>query len=305
MKAARVHTFGGIDAIVLDDIPVPVPAATEVLVDVKASGVGNWDALAREGKIPQPLPLILGSEISGIVEKVGTESLDFAPGNEVFGLTNELFTGGYAQHAIVQASTIAVKPRTLGFIEAASVPVAAVTAHKMLFEHGHVSAGQVVLVHGGAGNVGAYLVQLAHRVGARVIATAGSRDMDYVHSLGADEVIDRSRRFEDIVSGLDAVMDTVGAQVEDRSLKILKPGGVLVSSVAPPDAAKAAGHAVRTDYFIVSVSTRELEQIGALLDAGELKTQVGTVLPLSQAREAHQMLAGSIPHPRGKIVLQP
>lgn len=305
MKAARVHTFGGIDAIVLDDIPVPVPAATEVLVDVKASGVGNWDALAREGKIPQPLPLILGAEISGIVEKVGTESLDFAPGTEVFGLTNELFTGGYAQHAIVQASMIAVKPRTLGFIEAASVPVAAVTAHKMLFEHGHVSAGQVVLVHGGAGNAGAYLVQLAHRVGARVIATAGSRDMDYVHSLGADEVIDRSRRFEDIVSGLDAVMDTVGAQVEDRSLKILKPGGVLVSSVAPPDAAKAAGHAVRTDYFIVSVSTRELEQIGALLDAGELKTQVGTVLPLSQAREAHQMLAGSIPHPRGKIVLQP
>jgi NADPH:quinone reductase-like Zn-dependent oxidoreductase len=305
MKAARVHKLGGTDAIVLDDIPIPVCASDQVLIAVKASGVGNWDALAREGKIPQPLPLTLGAEFSGVVEEIGTDTFGFAPGDEVFGLTNQLFTGGYAQHAAVHAATIATKPRTLTFIEAASVPVVAVTAHKMLFEHGHVSAGQVVLVHGGAGNVGAYLVQFAHRAGARVIATAGRRDVDYVRTLGADDVIDRSRRFEDMVSGVDAVMDTVGGDVQERSLKILKPGGVLVSSVAPPDATRAAGYGVRTGYFIVSVSGDDLKHIAAMLDARILTTQVGTVLPLVEARNAHEMLAGSVPHPRGKIVLQP
>lgn len=305
MKAARVHEFGGIDAIVIDDIPIPVCASDQVVVRVKATGVGNWDALAREGKIPQPLPLTLGAEVSGIVEDVGTETLDFAPGDEVFGLTNQLFTGGYAQYASVQAEMLAAKPRALDFIEAASVPVAAVTAHKMLFEHAHVGAGQVVLVHGAAGNVGAYLVQLAHRARARVIAIAARRDMDYVRTVGADDVIERSERFEDIVSGVDAVMDTVGGDVQQRSFKVLKPGGVLVSSVAPPDAARAVDYGIRTDYFIVRVSSDDLKQIAAMLDAGELKTQVGVVLPLSEAQKAHHMLAGSIPHPRGKIVLQP
>src|SRR5690242_15557140 len=135
MKAVRVHKFGGIDAIVLDDIPIPVCASDQVLIAVKASGVGNWDALAREGKIAQPLPLTLGAEVSGIVEEIGTDAIGFAPGDEVFGLTNQLFTGGYAQHAAVHPATIAAKPRTLNFVEAASVPVVAVTAHKMLFEH--------------------------------------------------------------------------------------------------------------------------------------------------------------------------
>lgn len=305
MKAARVHEFGGIDAIVLDDVAIPIPGNNQLVVEVKAAGVGNWDALARSGKIPQPLPLTLGAEVSGIVETVGNGAYGFAPGDRVFGLTNQLFTGGYAQRAAVQADSVAAMPHTLSFIEAASVPVVAVTAHKMLFEHGHVKAGQAVLVHGGAGNVGAYLVQLAHRAGARVIATAGKYDIDYVRALGAEKVIDRSESFEDTVLDIDAVMDTVGSDVQDRSFKVLKPGGVLVSAVSPPDGAKAAEYGVRAEFFIVPITTKDLEQIAAMLDAGELTTQVGIVLPLSEARKAHQMLAGSVPHPRGKIVLRP
>jgi NADPH:quinone reductase-like Zn-dependent oxidoreductase len=306
MKAVRVHEFGGVDNIVLDDIPIPVPVENQVLIEVKAAGVGNWDALARSGKIPQPLPLTLGADVSGIVEKIGPGVSALAPGDEVFGLTNGLFTGGYAEHAVVQAATIAKKPHGNTFIEAASIPVVAVTAHKMLFEHGNVKADQVVLVHGGAGNVGAYIVQLAHRAGTRVIATASEGDMDYVRGLGADQIINyRNERFEDIASGVDAVMDTVGGDVQERSLKVLKRGGILVSSVSPPDKEKAAEYGVTTEYFIVPITTDDLKLIAALLDAKELRTAVGIVLPLSQARKAHEMLAGIIPHPRGKIVLQP
>src|SRR5438128_2512681 len=125
MKAVRVHEFGGVDNIVLDDIPIPVPAENQVLIEVKAAGVGYWDALARSGEIPQPLPLTLGSDVSGVVEKIGAGVSAFATGDEVFGLTNDLFTGGYAEHAVVKADTIAKKPRALTFVEAASVPVIA------------------------------------------------------------------------------------------------------------------------------------------------------------------------------------
>ena len=306
MKAVRVHEFGGVGNVVLDDIPIPVPAENQVLVEVKAAGVGNWDALARSGEIPQPLPLTLGAEVSGIVETIGPGVSAFAPGDEVFGLTNNLFTGGYAEHAVLQAESIARKPRCGTFVEAASVPVAAVTAQEMLFEHGKVKAGQVVLVHGGAGNVGAYIVQLAHRAGARVIATAGEGDIDYVRGLGADQVIKyRDERFEDVVPPVDAVMDTVGGDVQERSLKLLKPGGILVSSVSSADREKAAEYGVIAAYFVVSITTGDLDAIAALLDAGEVTPAVGIVLPLSRAREAHEMLAGIASHPRGKIVLQP
>ena len=306
MKAIRVHEFGGIDKLVLDDIPIPVPAQNQVLVKVMAAGVGNWDALARSGQIPQPLPLTLGAEIAGFVENVGAAVRHFAPGDYVFGLTNDLFTGGYAEYAVMQADTIAKMPRAVNFVEAASVPVVAVTAHKMLFEHGDVAAGQTVLVHGAAGNVGAYAVQLAHRAGARVVATARSDDKEYVRSLGAEQVIDfRNERFDRVVSGVDAVMDTVGGDTQERSFDVLRPGGILVSVVLPPNEKKAAQYGVRTDYFIVHTSTEDLEVISKLLDAKQLAAQVGIVLPLSDARKAHEMLAGAVTHPRGKIVLQP
>ena len=186
MKAARVLQFGPPSVIENDDLPRPEPAAGQLLVRVKAAGVGPWDALIREGKsgIEETLPLILGSELSGIVDSVGAGVSGFRQGDEVYGATNEQFTGGYAEYALPLAKMMAQKPKTLNFIQAASAPVVSVTAWQMLFDYAHVTVGQTVLIHGAAGNVGAYAVQLARQAGLHVVATAASKDQEYVKHLG-------------------------------------------------------------------------------------------------------------------------
>jgi NADPH:quinone reductase-like Zn-dependent oxidoreductase len=173
--------------------------------------VGNWDSLIREGKVKlQPLPLILGSELSGIVEAIGADVSGFELGDEVYGATNEQFSGAYAEYSLPSARMMAQKPKTLNFIEAASAPIVTVTAWQMLFEYAHVAAGQTLLIHGAAGNVGAYAVQLAKQAGLRVVATAASADLDYIRSLGAETVVDyQTERFEESITGVDVVVDTV------------------------------------------------------------------------------------------------
>ncbi len=305
MKAARILHFGPPSAIENDDLPRPEPAAGQLLVRVKAAGVGPWDALVREGKseLHQPLPLILGSELSGIVDAVGAGVAGFARGDEVYGATNEQFTGAYAEYALASAKMMAQKPKTLNFIQAASAPVVSVTAWQMLFDYAHVSAGQTVLIHGGAGNVGAYAVQLADEAGLHVIATAASQDRDYVVHLGADKVVDfRTEKFEESVAEVNVVFDTVGGDTQQRSLRVLRPGGILVSSVSPVPEATRKRYGVRAAFFYVDVTTKRLKTIAELFDSGKLVTDVGTVLPLDQARVAHEMLGGA-PHKRGKIVL--
>jgi NADPH:quinone reductase-like Zn-dependent oxidoreductase len=273
---------------------------------VKAAGVGPWDALAREGKsgIPRTLPLTLGSDIAGIVDATGADVSGFTVGEEVYGVTNEQFTGGYAEYALASPGMMAPKPKVLSFIEAASAPVVAVTAWQMLFEYAHAAAGQKVLVHGGAGNVGACAVQLAKNAGLEVIATSSSRDVEYVQAIGASQVVDFQHvRFEDVVPVVDVVLDTVGGDVQQRSFRVLKPGGILVSVVSSPKPKETeAKDGIRAVYFIVEVSTARLKTISELFDSGKLVPQVGTVLELKDARLAHQMLAGA-PHSRGKIVL--
>ena len=304
MKAARVLRFGPPSVIINDDLPRPDPAVGQLLVRVKAAGVGNWDALVREGKIPhQSLPLILGSELSGIVEAIGAEVSGFKAGDEVYGATNEEFTGAYAEYALPSARRMAQKPKTLNFIEAASAPIVTVTAWQMLFEYAHVTAGQTVLIHGAAGNVGAYAVQLAKQAGLHVIATAASADLDYVRGLGAERVVDyRTERFEESVTGVDVVLDTVGGDTQQRSPRVLHPGGILVSVVSPVPETIQKRYGIRAVYFYVDVTTAWLNKITELFDSGKLVTDVGTVLPLEEARMAHEMLAGA-PHKRGKIVL--
>ena len=306
MQAIRVHHFGNIDSLVADNVPRPAPGEGEVLLRVKAAGVGPWDALVRSGRsvLPQPLPLTLGSDVSGIVEQVGTGVSQFQAGDAIFGATNARFTGGYAEYALAAATKLAKMPRRLGFIEAASVPVVACTAWQMVFDHGVIDVTKRVLVHGAAGNVGAYAVQLAKRVAHEVIATAFSDDVAYVQALGADRVIDvKKSRFEEMVSDVDVVLDTIGGDTQDRSFAVLKPGGVLVSSVAEPDQLTAARRHVQARFFLVDVSSKRLQELAALIDAGDLTTSVGDVLPLAEARTAHEMLAGK-PHKRGKIVLR-
>ena len=306
MQAIRVHRFGDLDALVTEDVPRPSPGDGEVLLRVKAAGVGPWDAWIRAGRsvLPQPLPLTLGSDVSGLVEQVGAGVSQFRVGDPVFGATNARFTGGYAEYAVASAAMLAKMPPRMGFIEAASVPVVACTAWQMVFEYGAVDATKRVLVHGAAGNVGAYAVQLARRVAREVVATASSTDASYVQTLGAHRVVDaRTSEFEKAFTDVDVVLDMIGGDAQDRSFAVLKPGGVLVSAVATPDQEKAARHGVRALFFLVEVASRRLEQIAALIEAGELTTSVGDVLPLSAARLAHEMLAGK-PHKRGKIVLR-
>jgi NADPH:quinone reductase-like Zn-dependent oxidoreductase len=304
MKVARVLRFGPPSVIINDNLPRPEPAAGQLLVRVKAAGVGNWDALVREGKIPhQALPLILGSELAGIVEAIGAEVLGFKAGDEVYGATNEEFTGAYAEYALPSAGRMAHKPKSLNFIEAASAPIVTVTAWQMLFEYAHVTAGQTALVHGAAGNVGAYAVQLAKQAGLHVVATAASADLDYVRGLGAERVVDYKReRFEESVTGVDVVLDTVGGDTQQRSPRVLNPGGILVSIVSPVPETTQKRYGIRAAYFYVDVTTARLDKITALFDSGKLVTEVGTVLPLEEARFAHEMLAGA-QHKRGKIVL--
>ncbi len=306
-KACRVHAFGPPAAIVFEDVDLPEPGPGEMRVRVVAAGVGPWDGWIRAGKsvLPQPLPLTLGSDLSGVVEAIGPEVTGFAPGDEVFGVTNPRFVGAYAEHAIVAAGMMARKPRGLDHVDAASVPVIAVTAFQALHREADIRAGHTVLIHGAAGNVGAYAVQLAHQAGARVIATAGAADLDYVASLGADVVVDyRASRFEDVAREVDIVIDLVGGDTQARSFEVLKRGGVLASAVSAPDATLAAQHGIKANFFLVAVNTADLDRLAALIDDGRLQTSVGTILPLAGARSAHEMLEGTRSRPRGKIVLK-
>jgi NADPH:quinone reductase-like Zn-dependent oxidoreductase len=239
MKAARIHRFGSPEVVVIDELPQPTPSAGEVLVRVAAAGVGPWDAIIREGKSqvsPQP-PLILGSDLSGVVEAAGSGVSGFRAGDEVYGVTNPQFCGAWAEYALAEAKMIAPKPRRLSHVEAASVPVVAVTAWQMLFDYAHVASGQTVLILGAAGNVGAYAVQLAHGAGLHVIATAGAADLEYVRSLGADKALDyRSGEIDEVVPPVDVVLDLVGGGTQERSFRLLKAGGILVSVVSTPPA---------------------------------------------------------------------
>ncbi len=305
MKAVRIHRFGGIEAIMYEEVSRPTPSDGQVLVRVKAAGVGPWDAWVRAGKsaLPQPLPLILGSDLSGVIADLGAGVSSFHPGDEIFGVTNSQFTGACAEYAVAEAAMIARKPKRLSHVEAASVPVVASTAWQMVFDHGQVDDTKRVLVTGAAGNVGAYAVQLAKRVGAEVTATALTHQVDYVRSLKADQIIDLQKaRFEERLKNIDVIIDTIGGEIQDRSLEVLKSGGTLISSVATPDQEKTAKHRVRGVFFIVSVTSEVLSRIADLLDSGQLTTKVGEVLSLAEARLAHEMLAGK-PHKGGRIVL--
>ena len=306
MKAWRVNSFGGTEAMTIEDVALPQPGPGEILVKVAAAGVGPWDGWIRSGHsaLPQPLPLTLGSDLSGTVAAVGEGVTDFAEGEAVYGVTNPRFIGAYAQYAVAKAGMMAGKPESLSHAEAASVPVIAVTAWQALFEQARVGQGQTVLIHGAAGNVGAYAVRLARQSGARVIATAGTGDIETVRALGADIVIDyRKQRFEDEVRDIDVVIDLVGGETQARSFAVLRRDGMLVSAVSQPDQALAVEHGVKALFFLVEVTTLHLTRIAEMIDAGELAVNVGQVLPFAEARAAHEMLEGIRPHPRGKIVL--
>ncbi len=306
MMAWRVHEFGPPDIMQFERIPRPAPGPGEVLVKVSAAGVGPWDGWIRSGNsaLPQPLPLTLGSDLAGVVEAVGPDVTNLRVGDQVYGVTNPRFIGAYAEYAVASAAMVAHKPTSLSHIEAASVPVIAVTAWQGLFDQAQLMTGQTVLIHGAAGNVGAYAVQLARQAGLRTIATAAAEDLAYVRELGADTVVGyQSQHFEDVARDVDAVLDLVGGDTQTRSFQVLRRGGRLISAVSQPDQKLAKSLGVDATFFLVNVTTRHLTEIAGLIDSRTLRTRVGAVLPLADARKAHLMLEGIQRLPKGKIVL--
>ena len=306
MMAWCVHEFGPPSVMKFEHVPRPNPGPGEILVKVEAAGVGPWDGWIRAGKsaLPQPLPLTLGSDLSGDIVGLGPGVSELREGDQVYGVTNPRFVGAYAEYAVASADRVSRKPTSLTYIEAASVPVIAVTAWQGLFDQAELKADQTVVIHGAAGNVGAYAVQLARRAGLRIVATALAEDISFVRNLGADIAIDfQTQRFEEVVRDVDAVIDLVGGETQKRSFQVLRRGGKLISSVSRPDQDLAQSHGVEAAFFLVNVTSKHLAEIAGLIDDGKLRTRVGAALPLADAREAHFMLEGLRPQPKGKIVL--
>jgi NADPH:quinone reductase-like Zn-dependent oxidoreductase len=303
MKAVRIHRFGPPEVVVVEEIPKPSPGKGEVPVCVAAAGVGPWDALIREGKSkvsPQP-PLTLGSDLSGSVQAVGSDVNQFAIGDAVYGVTNPQFCGAQAEFAIALAGMIAPKPSRLNHLEAASAPVIAVAAWQMLFEYAQVKSGDTILVTGAAGNVGVYAVEMALDAGIRVIAVARSSDQKLLRQLGAETIVDSSAAgFETSLPQVDAVLDTVGGDTVQRCAAAVKPGGRLVSLVSTQLPQRAGMQSV---FFYAEVTSERLRAVSDLFERRKIIPRVGSVLPLEQARSAHEMLAGA-PHQSGKIVLE-
>ncbi|MGY8706116.1 NADP-dependent oxidoreductase [Bradyrhizobium sp. 18BD] len=306
MMAWRVHEFGPPEVMKFEPVPRPEPGPGEVLVKVAAAGVGPWDGWIRSGKsaLPQPLPLTLGSDLSGEIVAMGSGASELRVGDQVYGVTNPQFVGAYAEYALASAGMVSNKPTSLTHVEAASVPVVAVTAWQALFDHAQLKAGQTVVIHGAAGNVGSYAVQLAHHAGLRTVATASMGDISILRNLGANTVIDyRTQRFEEEVRDADAVIDLVGGETQSRSFRVLRRGGKLISAVSRPDQDLAKRYGVEAAFFLVNVTSQYLTEIARFIDGGKLRTNVGAVLPLADAREAHLMLERVRPQPKGKIVL--
>jgi NADPH:quinone reductase-like Zn-dependent oxidoreductase len=308
MKAIRVHGRGGPGQLVYEDAPRPHPGAGEALVRVYATGVSanelKWDETYQTGAgSTRSLP-IPGHDLSGVVEEVGPGVTTLTRGSEVYALTAFDRDGAEAEYTIALPSELAPKPRTLDHVQAAAVPLTALTAWQALFEYANLVAGQSVLIHGAAGGVGVFAVQLARWKGAHVIATASARNSDFLRELGANEVIDyTTTRFEEVVQNVDLVFDLVGGDTLQRSWQAIKPGGALVSVVSPrPSFEDAKAYDVRPTWFVVEPNREQLIQIGMLIDAGRIRPIVETVLPLSQARQAYER--GAKGHTRGKIVLR-
>lgn len=307
MKAARIHSYGDPEVLTYEDAPRPEPGEGEVLIRVQAAGVNPIDWKIRSGQmkdiVAHKLPLILGWDVAGVLEAVGPGVTSLKAGSPVYGSLNMTRNGAYAEYALANELDVALKPTTLEPIQAAAVPVVALTALQALFEIAKLSAGQRVLIHGAAGGVGSFAVQFARWKGAQVIATASAQNHARLRELGADKVVDyKAVRFEDTVQNVDVVLDTIGGDTQERSWGILKKGGVLVSTVSPPSTETAAALGVRGELVFVQPNARQLTEIAQLIDAGLLKLNVETVLPLADAHKAHDL--GQRGQTRGKIVLQ-
>jgi len=306
MKAVCIHSFGGPEVLKLESVDVPQPAEDEVLIKVHAASVNPVDYKIRAGQYPpvkeQQLPRVLGRDVSGTIERCGRAVRDLKEGDAVYAMLDS-GSGGYAEYVAIKATLCSPKPKNLDYSEAAAIPLAGLTAWQGLFDEGNLHAGQRVLIHGGAGGVGHLAIQFAKAKGAIVCTTVSSHDMDFVRSLGADEVVDyKTERFEDKVHDVDLVFDLVAGDTQERSWAVLKDGGTMISTLAKPSEAKAREHHARATNYVAHPDGAELAEIGSLIDSGQVKPCVLATYPLDHAAQAQQRLERE--HPHGKVVLQ-
>ncbi|HLX62045.1 MAG TPA: glucoamylase family protein [Planctomycetota bacterium] len=307
MRAARIHSYGDPTGIKISQAARPEPGRGQVLIRVKAAGVNPLDWMIAEGKarswIDHRLPLTLGFELAGVVEKLGAGAGHFKPGDEVFGMLSLLDDGADAEFAVSDENALALKPKSLDFPNAAAVPIGALTAYQALFDTAELRAGQTVFIHAAAGGVGSMAVQLAKARGARVIGTAsGAEHIDLIRKLGCDEAIDyKATRFEDHVRDVDVVLVPVSGDSQSRSIAVLKKGGVLVTLTEEPRQDLAREKGVRAVMIGVKPDGQRLAEIAKLIDDGKLRPLVQKVLPLEQAKEALELSRSG--HVAGKIVL--
>jgi NADPH:quinone reductase-like Zn-dependent oxidoreductase len=280
-----------------ETIPVPDPGPGEVLVEVHATAV-----TAGELSWPESWPAIPCHDLSGVVAETGSEVADWRPGDEVYSLVAFDRPGAAAEYVTTSAADLAAKPSGVGHVEAASVPLGALTAWQALHEHARLQPGQHVLVHGGAGGVGIYAVQLASLYGARVTATASARDAEFVVGLGADEVLDYTRRFEDHVHDVDVVVDPVGGEVMARSWPVLRSGGILVAIAEEPDGDHGGRDDVRDVYFVVKPDGGQLRELAALVSKQQLRPAVSAVFGLADLAAA--FLAQRPARGPGKVIIE-
>src|SRR5581483_3951500 len=291
MKAVRIHSFGGPDALRLEEIPIPQPKPEQLLVRGHAASVNPVDWKIREGRLGKiPLPSIVGSDFSGEIEALGPGVTDFRVGEAVFGVVGD-DSGSYTEYALAPITQVTEKPPGLNHLEAAALPIASLTAWQALFDAGGLQSGQKVLIHAAAGGVGQMAVQFAKWKEAYVIGTASAQHADFVRQLGADEVIDYKKvRFDEVVKDVDVVLDTIGGETQERSWKVLKKSGILVSTVAPPSKDAAVTHGVRGMFLLSNAKRKdELAFIGELVASGRIRVHIDVILPLSEARKAQEL----------------
>jgi NADPH:quinone reductase-like Zn-dependent oxidoreductase len=307
MKAIVIHEYGGPEVLKYEDVPQPEPKQDQLLIRVIAAGVNPVDGMIRSGMFDKgghrAFPIILGGDISGVVEKVGSKITKFKSGDPVFAYVSLDDSGGYAQYALVTEREAAPKPKSLTYVEAAAVPIVALTAWQALIDTAKLKAGQTVLIHGGSGGVGSFAIQIAKAHGAKVIATASTANQELLKQLGADVTIDYTKQnFENVAKEVDVVLDSIGKDTLARSYEAVKKGGIIISLVARPDPAELEKHGIRGEALSVDPNSDELGKIGKLIDDKKINVIVSQTLPLSEARKAQEQVATG--HTRGKIVLK-
>lgn len=306
MKAVRIHQYGGREVLSIDDIPVPAIAPDEVLVRVVAASINPVDWKVREGylaqMIPHALPLTLGWDVSGVVEAVGAQVTQWQAGDAVFSRPDLARNGTYAEYVAIRASECARKPRTISHVEAASLPLAGITAWEAMMDTAQVQPGQRVLVQAGSGGVGSLAIQLVKAAGATVIATASGRNRALVESLGVDQFVDyTATKVADAVEPVNAVFDTIGGEVQDAAWSILKPGGIQVSIISPPSEEKANAMGLRAGFVFIGPNAPVLERLAGMVDSGKLRPIVGAEFALEDIAAAHALSESG--RAVGKIVL--